>query len=65
MQNYFKMLQNCQSVAVTTTHLEHLVPLGIDSLMDDFALEELCPNLDDSIWIRLSFNQPPKELVLP
>lgn len=33
--------------------------------MDDFALEELRPHLDDSVRVRLAFNQPPKELVLP
>lgn len=49
----------------SSTHLVHLVPLGIDGLVDDFALEELRPHLDDSVRVRLAFNQPPKELVLP
>lgn len=46
------------------THLIHLVPLGVDSLVDDFALEELRPHLDDSVRVRLALNQPAQELVL-
>lgn len=46
------------------THLVHLVPLGVDSLMDDFALEELRPHLDDSVRVWLALNQPAQEFVL-
>lgn len=45
------------------THLVHLVPLGVDGLVDDFALEELRPHLDDSIRVWLSLNQPAQEFV--
>lgn len=45
------------------THLIDFVPLRIDLLVDDFALEELGPDLDDSIRVRLAFDQPAKELV--
>lgn len=70
MQNTFEMFRNVKLMARTkqktsSTHLVHLVPPGIDCLVDDFALEELCPHLDDSVRIRLAFNQPPKELVFP
>lgn len=46
------------------THLIHLVPLGVDGLVDDFALEELRPHLDDSIRVWLALNQPAQEFVL-
>ncbi len=45
------------------THLVHFVPLGVDGLVDDFALKQLRTDLDDSIRVGLAFNQPSEELV--
>lgn len=44
-------------------HLVHLVPLRVDGVVDDFALEELSPDLDDSVRVRLAFDEPSEELV--
>jgi len=49
---------------VPSAHLVHFVPLRVDSFMDDFAPEELRPDLNDSIRVRLAFDQPSQELVL-
>lgn len=35
----------------------------MNGLVDDFALEELVPDLDDSVRVRLAFDEPAQELV--
>lgn len=45
------------------THLVHFVPPWVDGLVDDLALEELGPDLDDSVRVGLAFDQSPEELV--
>lgn len=45
------------------THLINLVPLWVDSLVDDLALEEFRPESEDAVRVRLAFDQPPEELV--
>lgn len=36
----------------------HLVPFWVEVLTDDFALEELAPDLDDPVRVWLAFDQP-------
>lgn len=45
------------------THLINLVPLWVDSLMDDLALEEFRPESEDAVRVWLAFDQSPEELV--
>lgn len=44
-------------------HLVHFVPFWVDGLVDNFALEELGPHLDDAVGVGLAFDQPSQELV--
>lgn len=39
------------------TNLIYFIPFGIQAVLDDLALEKLIANLNDPIWIRLSFDQ--------
>lgn len=39
-------------------HLMHFVPFWVEVVADDFALEELVPNLDDAVRVWLAFDQP-------
>lgn len=45
------------------THLINLIPLWVNSLADDLALEEFRPDSEDPIRVWLAFDQPPEELV--
>lgn len=51
------------SYSLWAAHLVHFVPLRVDGLVDDFALEELSPDLDDSVRVWLAFDEPSQELV--
>lgn len=45
-------------------HLIHLVPLGVQTLFDGLASEELVADQQHAIWVRLAFDQSAKICVL-
>lgn len=51
------------TVGETDTHLVHFVPFRVNGLVDDFAPEELVPDLNGPVRVGLAFDEPTKELV--
>lgn len=45
------------------THLVNLIPLRVDSLVDDITFEELRSEFEDAVRVWLAFDQPSEELV--
>ena len=46
-----------------THHLIHFVPLGVERLLNGLAVEQLVADLQDTIRVRFSHDQPSQELV--
>lgn len=50
---------------IPNSHLVHFVPLGIKAFLNCLALKQLVADLQDTIGVRLAFDQPSQKCILP